>query len=662
MKKTLLSGLALLLSTLSFAQEALITGYVDSPCPSASGRVLEIYVNGTIDFTDWNLARQSNGDVDGYDFDIDISGLGTITDDFAYITNDQAVFEGEFGTVTHLIENNGINSNGNDAFQLVDNNMNVIDRFGEESVDGSGTDWDHLDSYYLRNDGASANGGNFDASNWTFGAINELDGLGSCHGGDPLSELITLGSFTPATIVVPSISFEETYISVSEQDGTATLEITISEAPAADATIDVAIITEVTTAVASQNYDYTSETITFTPGGDLTQTITVDMLDNTDAEPDTLLALELLNAVNAELGDTTVSVVYILDDEMHAPDATEDLGTVFGASYEIEGDNPGSEIVAFDAETQRLFVMNSGNASVEILDISAPLAIQAIETIDLSAHGDAGTSVAVFNGIVAATAVPDDINQNGVVVFMDTDGNEIVTVEAGSLPDMITFSNDGSLLLVANEGEPNSDYTIDPEGTISVIDLSGGVENLTQGQVTTLDFNDFDALEDQLIAEGVRIFGPNASVSQDLEPEYITIAEDNTKAWVTLQENNAVAVVDLVAMEISEIIPLGYKDHMLPQNALDTSNEQDFIYMANWPIKGVYMPDAIASYTVDDVTYFVTANEGDAREYDTYEEEVSLEDIVLDGSVFSHQDFLEIEENLGKIGITSASEIGRAHV
>ena len=186
-----------------------------------------------------------------------------------------------------------------------------------------------------------------------------------------------------------------------------------------------------------------------------------------------------------------------------------------------------------------------------------------------------------------------------------------------------------------------------------MIDLTGGVANLTQANVTSLNFNAFDTQEVQLKADGVRIFGPNASVSEDLEPEYITVASDSETAWVTLQENNAIAVIDLVNLQITDIWSLGYKDHSLAENALDTSNEQDFIFMANWPIYGMYMPDAIASYTVNGNTYYVTANEGDAREYDTFEEEVDVEDLILDASVFPNQSFLEIEENLGKLTFTN---------
>ncbi len=654
MKKNYFSLLLGLISCITFAQEALITGYVDSPCEGAKGRVLEIYVNGTIDFTDWSVVRQANGK--GYTTSLDISSFGSITDTFIYITDDADIFSTEFGITENIIENSVISSNGDDGFQIVDADEVVIDRFGEDGVDGSDTPWEHVDSFYLRNSGSSANGGDFDSENWTFGELNTLDGQGTCNTNAALNTIVSLGSFEPAAVVEPTglISFEEPYVSAME-NGSVSLTISISEVPTVATTVDVSILIAESTAVENQNYEFTNQTLTFEIGGSLTQDVTITLPDNDDVEPDVLLALELSNPVNAELGDSDVSVVYILDDEAHIPAAPNTLGVAFGTSYKITGDNPGSEIVAHDKDSQRLFVMNSGNASVEVLDFSDPLNIASIKTVDLSAYGTGGTSVATKNGIVAATSVPDAKNENGVIVFMDVDGNILSTVEAGSLPDMITFTPDGNYLLVANEGEPSSDYTIDPEGTISIIDLTGGLESLTQSSVTTLDFNAYDSQKADLIAQEIRIFGPGASVSQDLEPEYITVSEDSKTAWVSLQENNAIAVLDLSVPAITDIFPMGLKDHSLLQNTLDVSNETDFAFMANWPIKGMYMPDAIANYTINGTTYYVTANEGDAREYDAYEEEVSLEDITLDASIFPNQEFLQRQENLGKIKITAAS-------
>ncbi|MEF9476531.1 hypothetical protein OWR28_01080 [Chryseobacterium sp. 1B4] len=129
----------------------------------------------------------------------------------------------------------------------------------------------------------------------------------------------------------------------------------------------------------------------------------------------------------------------------------------------------------------------------------------------------------------------------------------------GALPDMITFSPDGTKVVTANEGEPNDAYTVDPEGTISIIDISGGIANLTQTNVTTLNFNSFESQLAALTATGLRKVRTNNTLSQDLEPEYVTISADSQKAWVTLQENNAVAEINLATKTITGIWGLGKK-------------------------------------------------------------------------------------------------------
>ncbi len=225
---------------------------------------------------------------------------------------------------------------------------------------------------------------------------------------------------------------------------------------------------------------------------------------------------------------------------------------------------------------------------------------------------------------------------------------------------MLTFTPDGDKVLVANEGEPNDDYSTDPEGSVSVIDIDTSGGTFSAG-VTSLDFTAFNSREDEIEDEGGRIFGPNvttggdATVAQDLEPEYIAVSPDGKQAFVTLQENNAVAIIDLETNTISDVQGLGFKDHDLPGNELDASNRDNIDgNLQNWPVKGMYQPDSIVSYTVDGETYYVTANEGDARDYVGYSEEVRVEDLTLDSSVFSDAT-LQDETNLGRLKTTTAN-------
>ncbi|MEO1123799.1 MAG: esterase-like activity of phytase family protein [Cyanobacteria bacterium J06639_16] len=215
----------------------------------------------------------------------------------------------------------------------------------------------------------------------------------------------------------------------------------------------------------------------------------------------------------------------------------------------------GAEINAFDSASQKLFVV-SGDPEVQIIDLSDPSNPVALSTIDLSGFGDGINSVTVKNGLVAVAVEAAESTAVGTVVFLDTDGTILNDVTVGVLPDMLTFTPDASKVLVANEGEFDEDAPVDPKGSVSIIDLSSGVGS---ANVTTLDFTAFDGQEADLRSDGVRIF-PGRSFSEDAEPEYIAVSPDGTQAFVTLQENNAVAVVNLETNEIEGIQPLGLKD------------------------------------------------------------------------------------------------------
>lgn len=319
-------------------------------------------------------------------------------------------------------------------------------------------------------------------------------------------------------------------------------------------------------------------------------------------------------------------------------------------------DESAAEIVAHDPANQRLFVINANDATVDVLDIQDPSQPTKMATIDATEEGAAANSVAVFGDLVAVAIEAVVKQDNGKVVFYNaSDLGKVGEVVVGALPDMLTFTRDGQKVLVANEGEPSDDYSVDPEGSVSIIDLSAGVAGAS---VTTAAFTAFNGQEDQLRAEGVRIFGPGASAAQDVEPEYIAVSVDNTTAWVALQENNAVAELDIEAGEITRILPLGFKDHSIIGNELDASNrdlnaidDEGRINIRNWPVKGMYQPDAITSYGFNGKTYYITANEGDSRDYDGFSEEFRIKDLMLAADVFA--DDIQNDENLGRLNVTS---------
>lgn len=315
-------------------------------------------------------------------------------------------------------------------------------------------------------------------------------------------------------------------------------------------------------------------------------------------------------------------------------------------------DDGAAEIVAHDPRTQRIFAVNASAASIDVLDINDPENPLLIGTIDATELGAGANSVAVHQGLVAVAIEAADKQAPGMVAFYDAiDLSLIDTVEVGALPDMVTFTPNGRYLLVANEGEPNDDYSVDPEGSISIVDLRHGVMH---AEVETADFKHFNDKAEELRERGVRLFGPGASVAQDLEPEYITVSRNSRYAWASLQEANALALIDIRRARVIEILPLGTKDHSLAENALDASNKDDAINITTWPVQGMYMPDAIASYSFHGRTYIVTANEGDSRDYDGFSEEARVKDLALDPTAFPDAATLQQNENLGRLLVTTA--------
>lgn len=319
-------------------------------------------------------------------------------------------------------------------------------------------------------------------------------------------------------------------------------------------------------------------------------------------------------------------------------------------------DEGAAEIVDYDPLTKRLFVTNAEFSTFDVLDFSNPISPSLIQQVDITPYGGGINSLAVKNGYIAAAIENNDPQLNGKVVFFETSGscNYVVDVEAGAMPDMVTFSPDGNKVVCANEGEPNDDYTVDPLGSVSIIDVSGGIPALSQANVTTLDFS---GITSGMLDESVRIFGNNgmATIAQDIEPEYVAISYDSQTAVVTLQENNAVAIIDLTTNTIVEVKGLGFKNHMLNGNTMDASDKADNIEFRNWPVYGMFLPDAIKSYSVGGSTYYVTANEGDSRDYNGYSEEARVKDLTLDPVVFPNASYLQDNDNIGRLKTTYAN-------
>ena len=310
-----------------------------------------------------------------------------------------------------------------------------------------------------------------------------------------------------------------------------------------------------------------------------------------------------------------------------------------------------AEITTFDPITKRLFAVNNGTLNkIDVISLADPSTISVIHSIQLANYGGYVNSVDVSNGKLAAAIESTNKQDLGkVVVFNTTTYAEEKVITVGALPDMVTFSPDGKFILTANEGEPNANYTIDPEGTVSIISVDNNYS------VTTINFAAFESQLNILTAGGFRIAGLGKNFVKDIEPEYITVSADSKTAWVTLQENNAIAVIDLTARAITKILPLGFKDFNTAANAIDVSDRDAAINFAPWKLFGIYMPDAISSMLYNGTTYLFTANEGDSREYTGFADIKRLSTLTLDATAFPNGTTLKQDAQMGRLNIVTTS-------
>ncbi len=339
-----------------------------------------------------------------------------------------------------------------------------------------------------------------------------------------------------------------------------------------------------------------------------------------------------------------------------------------------------AEIVDYHVASHLAFVVNAQSGMVDAISLES-VETQAVDAAEASTLSnlekvyslDVATdaeltglgsvnSISIYGDLLAAAVErADDVGNatqgNGVIAFYqlsDVDAPSFIkTVNVGALPDNVVFTHDGTKVIIANEGEPNDAYTVDPEGSISIIEV---VDNIPADIATLITFNEFDAgnaRHDEL-SDLIKLNGPGASVSEDLEPEYIAVSKDNQYAYVSLQENNAIAVINLADNTVEAINALGLKDYGKAGNEIDASDKDDAINITAYEgVYGMYQPDTIASYQWRDQDFIVTANEGDARDYDGFSEEERAEDLLLDPN---HPQILTAQDKtqLGRLKITTS--------
>lgn len=329
------------------------------------------------------------------------------------------------------------------------------------------------------------------------------------------------------------------------------------------------------------------------------------------------------------------------------------------ASYETQTEG-GSEIVAYDEASKQMFVTNGATNAIDIINIQNPLSPLKIASVNMSAYGTSVQSVAVKNGkVAAAVGSANKVTEKGKVVLFDTNGNFDKAVTVGYLPDMVAFSEDGTKVIVANEGEP--------DGTTGVyVDVAGsiGVISVADGSYVDIDFSTA-TLTPALDATPVRLGGtPSDNKTLDIEPEYVTV--EGNYAYVTLQENNALAKVNLTNNTLELVKSFGAKSYEADSNNTIDIEEEGVINMKSYAgLFGLYMPDSIKSFQIGGTTYLATANEGDGREYldalgeDVFVDEKKISKLTLDASIaqaYEEENDLKVVVDMGDANSDGAYE------
>lgn len=457
-------------------------------------------------------------------------------------------------------------------------------------------------------------------------------------------DLLRITEASPSVSIAAAANFQI----VNEDAGTIQIPITITNGNGFVSKVAFGFSTY-SDATLDSDFTLADDTLTIPANSTGVFNLPVTILNDNTAERAERIVLKIMGGINVQVSATNnYQIIYIKDNDYVAPTTTNELNLSLLSSFSNGASGTNSaEIVAYDSSNFRLYIANSIGAKLDIVDFANPATPTLISSIPMTAYGNIN-SVTAHNGVVALAIENSNPQANGSVVFLNENGVLINQVTVGAMPDMITFNKNFTKILTANEGEPNSTYSTDPEGSVSIIDLTPGYANVTNANVTTVGFTAYNGQATALRTQGIRVFSTSATVAQDFEPEYITISSDNTKAYVVLQENNALAVIDLATNTIDTLHALGYSNYAAG-NGMDASDQSGQVLIASAPVKGAYMPDAIAYSTINGQGFVFSANEGDSREFGTVVDAARISTLTLDETAFPDQHILKNNKLFGRL-------------
>lgn len=398
---------------------------------------------------------------------------------------------------------------------------------------------------------------------------------------------------------------------------------------------DVTAKAEDTLTINNELTVYIDSTVGSTASVEVGQSVTVTGVIVMDEEQQPRLVLDNMDKL----------VVNIVEDvkETKIPNTIE-IEKIAGFSTGLTDEDGGvAEIVKYNSDNGKFYVINGKSQTIDIVSLTGLTSekgqqLQKEKSINIAdavntdtfQYGDL-TSVDINTSkkVIVAAVQDKDYTKNGKIVVMNYDGEIQKSYDTGVQPDMVKMTSDGNFILSADEAEPREGLVngVDPDGSVTIVDTETGTS-------TIVKFDDVSVIENDV---HIRNNGTKADAIRDLEPEYIALSDDGKKAYVSLQENNAIAAIDVETGKVISVKSLGYKDHSLPGNELDAARN-DKIEIERLPILGSYMPDSIAHVSIGGISYLVTANEGDATEWEEFENISDFKDvkenITLDSSLF----------------------------
>ncbi|MEU4361001.1 esterase-like activity of phytase family protein [Promicromonospora sp. NPDC023987] len=303
----------------------------------------------------------------------------------------------------------------------------------------------------------------------------------------------------------------------------------------------------------------------------------------------------------------------------------------------------GSTLIHTDAAARRI-------GFVDISDPADPQGLGSLSLAELGSEHDEPTSVAVVGEyvLVVVDSSTSFTAPSGRLDVVDlATRTRVRSIDLGGQPDSIAVTHDGARAVIAMENQRDEDVLADtgegeegdlpqaPAGFLQFVDLRGTDPAAWQTRPVTLDVP-------ALAAAGL-------DTPQDVEPEYVSINPSDTKVAVTLQENNGVAVLDVVSGELLNVFSAGE----VALEGVDTDDD-GAVDQTGSVEAAPREPDAIG--WVDD-EHVATANEGDwkggTRGWTVFE--AATGDVVWDAGA-------ELEELAVRVGLHNDDRAGKKGV